>query len=172
MTYQDLVRDTRQLGEGVIVGQPGADAKLEQNKQAYATQVVTSAAFIDRFPTSQTAAQYVDALYASAQVTPTATERTDAIAAFGGGGNAGRVAALRQVAESQSIVNAEFNAGFVLLQYHGYLRRNPTDLPDTDDSGYQFWLAKLNSFGGDFRKAEMVKAFLASAEYRQRFGQP
>ena len=74
--------------------------------------------------------------------------------------------------ESLSIINSEFNAGFVLLQYHGYLRRNPTDLPDTNDSGYQFWLAKLNSFGGDFRKAEMVKAFLASAEYRQRFGQP
>ena len=57
------------------------------------------------------------------------------------------------------------------MQYHGYLRRNPTDLPDMNDSGYQFWLTKLNSFGGDFRKAEMVKAFISSAEYRQRFGQ-
>ena len=51
MTYQELVRDTRQLGNGVIIGQPGADTLLAQNKQAYATQVVTSAAFIDRFPT-------------------------------------------------------------------------------------------------------------------------
>ena len=172
MTYQDLVRDTRQLGEGVIVGEPGAAVQLEQNKETYATQVVTSAAFIDRFPISQTAAGYVDALYASAEITPTATERTDAITAFGGGGTSGRVAALRKIAESQSLINAEFSPAFVLLQYHGYLRRNPTDLPDTDDSGYQFWLTKLNSFGGDFRKAEMVKAFLSSAEYRQRFGQP
>jgi hypothetical protein len=171
MTYDALVRDSRQLGEGVIVGEAGADVKLAQNKQAYATQVVTSAAFIDRFPTAQTAAQYVDALYASAEVTPTATERADAITAFGGGGTAGRVAALRQVVESQSIINAEVNPAFVLLQYHGYLRRNPTDLPDTDDSGYQFWLTKLNSFSGDFRKADMVKAFITSAEYRQRFGQ-
>jgi hypothetical protein len=172
MTYQDLVHDTRQLGEGVIVGEAGAAAKLEQNKQAYATQVVSSAAFIDRNPISQTAAQYVDALYASAQVTPTASERSDAITAFGAGDTAGRVAALRKVAETQSIVNAELNAAFVLLQYHGYLRRNPTDLPDTNDSGYQFWLTKLNSFGGDFRRAEMVKSFLVSAEYRSRFGQP
>jgi hypothetical protein len=171
MTYDALVRDSRQLGEGVIVGEAGADVKLAQNKQAYATQVVTSAAFIDRFPIAQTAAQYVDALYASAEVTPTATERTDAITAFGGGGTAGRVAALRSVVESQSIINAEVNPAFVLLQYHGYLRRNPTDLPDTNDSGYQFWLTKLNSFGGDFRKADMVKAFITSAEYRQRFGQ-
>jgi hypothetical protein len=170
MTYQDLARDTRQLGDGVIVGQAGADVKLEQNKQAYATQVVNSAVFISRFPTSQTAAQYVDALYASAQVTPTPTERSDAITAFGGGGTAGRVAALRKVSESPSLSNAEFSPAFVLLQYHGYLRRNPTDLPDTNDSGYQFWLGKLNSFGGDFRTAEMVKAFLSSSEYRLRFG--
>ncbi len=172
MAYQDLVRDTRQLGEGVIVGQAGADARIEQNKQAYATQVVTSAQFVARFPTSQTAAQYVDALYASAQVTPTASERTDALTAFGGGGTAGRVAALRKVGESQAIVNAELNPAFVLLQYHGYLRRNPTDLPDTNDTGYQFWLAKLNEFSGDHRKAELVKAFLVSMEYRSRFGQP
>jgi len=173
MTYQDLVRDTRQLGEGVIVGEPGAAAQLEQNKQTYATQVVNTAAFIDRFPTTLTAAEYVDALYASAQVTPTATERADAITAFGDGSvSVGRVAALRKIAESQSLINAEFSPAFVLLQYHGYLRRNPTDLPDINDSGYQFWLNKLNSFAGDFRKAEMVKAFLSSAEYRQRFGQP
>ncbi len=170
MTYQDLARDTRQLGDGVIFGQAGADAKLEQNKQAYATQVVNSAVFNSRFPTSQTAAQYVDALYASAQVTPTPTERSDAITAFGGGGTAGRVAALRKVSDSPSLSNAEFSPAFVLLQYHGYLRRNPTDLPDTNDSGYQFWLGKLDSFGGDFRKADMVKAFLSSSEYRLRFG--
>jgi len=170
VTYEKLVRDTRQLGDGVIVGQAGSDAKLEQNKQNYATQIVTSAAFIARFPTSQTAAQYVDALYASAQVTPTTTERNDAITAFAGGGTAGRVAALRKIADSQSLVNAELNPAFVLLEFHGYLRRNPTDLPDTSDAGYQFWLAKLNQFGGDFRKAEMVKAFLSSSEYRLRFG--
>jgi hypothetical protein len=172
MLYQDLIRDTQQLDDGVIVGEAGADAKLEQNKQNYAQQVVNSAAFIARFPITLTAAEYVDALYASAQVTPSATERTDAITAFGDGSvSVGRVAALRKIAESQSLINAEFSPAFVLLQYHGYLRRNPTDLPDTNDTGYQFWLAKLNSFAGDFRKAEMVKAFISSAEYRQRFGQ-
>ena len=37
-------------------------------------------------------------------------------------------------------------------------------------SGYNFWLAKLNQFNGDFVKAEMVKAFITSTEYRKRFG--
>ena len=58
------------------------------------------------------------------------------------------------------------------MQYFGYLRRNPNDPPDTNFDGFNFWLNKLNSFGGDYRRAELVKAFLASTEYRQRFGQP
>ncbi len=57
------------------------------------------------------------------------------------------------------------------MEYFGYLRRNPNDPPDSDFAGYNFWLAKLNSFNGDFRAAEMVKAFINSIEYRQRFGQ-
>jgi hypothetical protein len=44
--------------------------------------------------------------------------------------------------------------------------------PSAKLRGFNFWLNKLNSSGGDFRRAEMVKAFLSSTEYRQRFGQP
>jgi len=33
---------------------------------------------------------------------------------------------------------------FVLMQYFGYLRRNPNDPPDADFGGYNFWLGKLN----------------------------
>jgi hypothetical protein len=63
------------------------------------------------------------------------------------------------------------------------LRRNPDDLPDGNFEGYDFWLAKLNEFtqpGEDardeqlalarVRRAEMVKAFVESGEYRHRFG--
>lgn len=112
----------------------------------------------------------MDALFATATVVPTAAERAAAITAFGGGGTAGRVAALRAVVDTISLRDAEFNPAFVLMQYYGYLRRNPTDPPDNNDVGYQFWLTKLNSFGGNFVNAEMVKAFITSAEYRQRFG--
>jgi len=61
---------------------------------------------------------------------------------------------------------------FVLAEYYGYLRRNPTDAPDFNDAGYQFWLNKLNQFNGNYLAAEMVKSFLLSAEYRGRFGTP
>lgn len=168
--YQQFISDARQVGEGVIVGQAGADQILEQNKQAYAEQVVASSNFGTRFPTSQGAATYVDALYASAGVAPASTERQDAIAAFGAGGTAGRVAALRKVADSTSVRQAEVNPAFVLMQFFGYLRRNPTDPPDNNDLGYQFWLNKLNQFNGNYISAEMVKAFITSGEYQQRFG--
>ena len=66
----------------------------------------------------------------------------------------------------------EFNSAFVLMQYFGYLRRNPNDGPDNNLDGFNFWLTKLNKHNGNFVTAEMVKAFLSSTEYRQRFGQP
>jgi hypothetical protein len=46
----------------------------------------------------------------------------------------------------------------------------PNDAPDVDFSGYDFWLAKLQRFNGNFIDAEMVKAFISSIEYRRRFG--
>jgi len=51
------------------------------------------------------------------------------------------------------------------------LRRNPNDAPEAglNFDGYNFWLNKLDSFNGDFIQAEMVRAFINSGEYRQRF---
>ena len=51
------------------------------------------------------------------------------------------------------------------------MRRDPNTAPDSDMSGYNFWLMKLNSFNGDFQPAEMVKAFINSFEYRGRLAQ-
>ena len=81
-----------------------------------------------------------------------------------------RAQVLRAVAEDADLVKAESNRAFVLMQFFGYLRRNPNDPQDTDYTGYEFWLRKLNQFNGNFIDAEMVKAFISSIEYRQRFG--
>jgi hypothetical protein len=151
--------------------QSGWESKLEANKQAYVQQIADSGPFIARYPTGTTADQFVDALFASAAVTPTASERQAAINAFGNGG-VGRALALRSVADCASLRSAEMSPAFVLMQYFGYLRRNPTDPPDNDNVGFQYWLTKLTSFNGDYQKAEMVKAFIQSTEYRSRFGQP
>lgn len=57
------------------------------------------------------------------------------------------------------------------MEYFGYLGRNPNDAPEAtlDFQCYNFWLSKLNQFKGDFMNAEMVKAFITSSEYIDRF---
>lgn len=79
---------------------------------------------------------------------------------------------IRRVADNSALKQQELNKAFVLMQYFGYLRRNPYDPPEPtlDYAGFNFWLGKLNQFNGNFVTAEMVKSFLVSGEYRQRFG--
>jgi hypothetical protein len=83
----------------------------------------------------------------------------------------GRASVLRKVAEDADLAVMEKNKAFVLMQYFGYMRRDPNGGQDTDHSGYNFWLSKLEEHGGDYRGAQMVEAFITSFEYRQRFGQ-
>jgi hypothetical protein len=170
MTFGEVIAAQQQIGRGVVVGQAGYQQVLDANKNAYAVAVAADPNFAARFPQA-TADAFVDALYASAGVAPsTATERQAAVNAYNNPGLVGaansRAAALRVVADSNAVRNAELNTAYVLMEYVGYLRRNP------DDVGYNFWLQKLNQFGGDAVAAEMVKAFITSTEYRARFGTP
>jgi hypothetical protein len=118
-----------------------------------------------------TAADFVDKMNTNAGNVLSAGERTNLINLLGSTPSdlSRRAAVLRAVAEDPDLKTAEFNKAFVLMQYFGYLRRSPNDFPDTDYSGFNFWLTKLNQFNGNFQNAEMVKAFIESIEYRQRF---
>ncbi len=176
--FNEFLTDTQRIGQGVIVLQPGWDTLLENNKRAFASEFVQTSRFIGAFPTTMTPAEFVDKLNTNAGNVLSPTERTTAINLFGGAGSTtnttARGQAVRQVAESAALSNAEFNRAFVLAEYFGYLRRNPNDAPEStlDYTGYEFWLTKLNQFNGNYINAEMVKAFLSSIEYRQRFGSP
>jgi len=166
---ETFMPETRSISNGVVVNTPGWEQAIENNKNAYVLSFVGRPDFQAQFPATMTADAFVDRLYSNAGVTPTAGERNAAIAAFGTGNAAGRAAALRAVVESNSLHRAEFNRAFVLMQYFGYLKRNPDEGPDVNFAGYNFWLAKLNEFQGDFVRAEMVKAFISADEYRTRF---
>ncbi|MEP6742669.1 MAG: DUF4214 domain-containing protein [bacterium] len=174
MRLNEFLPDTQHIGKGVVVNQPGWETVLENNKQAFTAGFVQRTRFTTAFPTTLTPAQFVDMLFANAGVTPSATDRNAAIGEFGAATDttdtAARGRALRRVAENSTLNQQEFNRAFVLMQYFGYLRRNPNDPQDTDYTGYDFWLTKLNQFNGNFVNADMVKAFIVSAEYRQRFG--
>ena len=174
----EFLPDTQQIGEDVVVGEGAWQAKLEANKQAFAADFVARSRFSSAHPTSLTPIDFVDALYENAGVaSPPTAERNAAIGEFGTAGNtadnAARGRALRRVAENPTLGQQELNRAFVLMQYFGYLRRNPNDPPEIglNYDGYNFWLNKLNEFNGNFADAEMVKAFITSGEYRQRFAQ-
>jgi Subtilase family/Calx-beta domain/Galactose oxidase, central domain/Kelch motif/Viral BACON domain len=172
--FGEFLPDTGEISNGVIVGQGDWQTQLENNKQAFVNEFVQRSRFTTAFPTTMTPAQFVDRLFNNAGVTPIAADRMAAINEFGGAATttdtAARGRALRRVAENSTLNTQEFNRAFVLMQYYGYLRRDPNSGQDTDYSGYDFWLTKLNQFNGNYINAEMVKAFITSIEYRQRVG--
>ena len=149
------------VGKGVVVGLGGWQDTLNKNKSDFVKDWVQRTDFRERFD-SLKSAEFVDALYANAGVRPDDNVRTHLILELTTGGMT-RAQVLRAAAEDGDISAAHFNRAFVLMQYFGYMRRDP------DAVGYYFWLQKLEDFGGDFVRAEMVKAFLSSDEYRQRF---
>lgn len=66
------------------------------------------------------------------------------------------------------------NAEFIRLCYVIYLQRNPNEPPDSDFSGYNFWLSELNgdtaNDPGPNGYSHVIRAFLVCSEYRSRFG--
>ncbi len=176
LTRAEFLPDMQMLSQGVVVGAQGWEQQLENNKVAFFIDFVSRLRFRNAYPTSMSPAELVDALFAKAAVAPSSTERAAAMGEFGlapdTADTAARARAMRRVAENPTFNQQEKNRAFVLMQYFGYLRRNPNDSPEPtlDFTGYNFWLDKLNQFNGNYIAAEMVKAFITSGEYRQRFG--
>lgn len=169
--FNEFLTDTGQIGNGVIVGQPGWPQALENNKVTYFGRFVQTARFTGKYPSTMVPATFVHSLNVNAGSPLSPAEEAQLTLEHSTGAKS-RAQVLRQIAEHPNLANAEINRAFVLMQYFGYLRRNPNDTPDSDYTGYDFWLIKLNQFNGDYIGAEMVKAFLTSTEYRKRFGAP
>ena len=183
--YAEFLRDTQTIQRGIVVGEGTWQTDLETNRQTFARNWVQRADFIAQYPESMSRDAYVNQLFARSEVTPSTAELDAARAAYDSGSDAPdrRARGLRAVVDSGSVYNMQYNPAFVLLQYFGYLRRNPDGAPDNNFSGYDFWLAKMSQFslpGEDVRddrvaaarvrRAEMVRSFIVSGEYRGRFG--
>jgi hypothetical protein len=174
--WADFIRDSDLIQRNLIVLQPGWEQLLEHNKQVYASLFVRTTRFMEAYPSTMTPAEFIDRLNQNGGNVLSASERTTALNLFGNVPDSSnldaRAQVIRLVAEDPDLVAAEKNRAFVLMQYFGYLRRNPDDAPEPtrDYSGFDFWLTKLNQFNGDFVNAELVKAFITSGEYRHRFG--
>jgi hypothetical protein len=167
----EFLPDSQRIARDVIVGTPGWPERLAANKAAFALEFVQRPRFTTAFPSGMTPTDFVDRLIVNSGITREDGERQALIAELSADNTAaGRASVLRQVAENEELADIEKNKAFVLMQYFGYMRRNPNDPQDTDHSGYNFWLTKLNQFNGDFRASQMVESFLVSFEYGDRFG--
>ncbi|HWN10271.1 MAG TPA: FG-GAP-like repeat-containing protein [Pyrinomonadaceae bacterium] len=171
---QEFLPDTQRIGFGIQVGIGNWQQQLEENKTAYALEFVQRPRFITAFPHTMTAAEFVAKLDQNTNGALSANEKAQLIDFLipTPADAQRRASVLRMVAEDSDLRQRELSRAFVLMQFYGYLRRNPDDPQDTDFRGWKFWLDKLNQFNGNFVNAEMVKAFLDSGEYRQRFGMP
>ncbi len=161
--YSEFVPDSQTVGQNVVVGRSGWETQLETNKQAFVNAWVQRPSFVTAYGSLSNDA-YVDTLISHTGVSFTSGERNALVSSLVNQ-TATRASVLRQIAEDPRFVSLKFNETFVMMEYFGYLRRDP------DASGYQFWLDKLNRFNGNFEQADMVKAFIVSGEYRDRFPQ-
>ncbi|HVS81721.1 MAG TPA: LamG-like jellyroll fold domain-containing protein [Pyrinomonadaceae bacterium] len=131
--------------------------QLEAAKTAFTNDFMARPAFAQYNSLSNSA--YVDALINTAAVN--LSNRQSMV----DGLNAGtltRAQVLRQIAESGEVYQKNYNQAFVVMEYFGYLRRDP-------DALYLDWIQVLDANPADSR--HMVNGFVNSTEYRNRFAQ-
>jgi hypothetical protein len=131
------------------------DDQLAAAKAQFANDFTSRATFVNQYATLSNA-QYVDALSQTAGVT---LSNRQALIDELNAGTLTRAQALRQIAESGEVYRAYYNQAFVVMEYFGYLQRDP-------DALYTDWIDVLNQ-GGDSRR--MVGGFVDAREYRNRF---
>ena len=140
------------------------NSDIEDSRMALALAFVQRSDFQRRYPTTLKAAEFVDQVLANIAVDLKA-ERPTLLGLYDGL-NSGRAAILARVASQASVVDVHYNEALVLLQYFGYLQRDP------DEIGFNFWLHTLKS--KPLRDAAaaraMTCAFITSSEYQNRFG--
>lgn len=130
-------------------------AQLEAAKVALINDFMARPAFVSRYNALSNTA-YVDLLLATADITHPA--RNTWIAALGDGSRT-RAQVFREILESSEVYNKYYNQSFVVMQYFGYLRRNP-------DALYLDWIKVLDETSDP---RHMIQGFVNSLEYRQRF---
>jgi hypothetical protein len=135
-----------------------SDAQLEANKAAFVQEFMTRAGYVNRYGSLGNAA-FVDRLIQTAGLQ--SHPLRDAWVGLLNNGSATKAEVLRAFTESLEVYSKFYNEAFVVMQYFGYLRRDP-------DASYLQWIQTMNSNGGDYRA--MISGFINSNEYVQRFG--
>lgn len=159
--YAEFIPDAGAIAREIVVGHEGWREQLATNKRDFVAEFIQRAEFREVYG-GLTNDCFVDALLAQRGVSFSSSEREGLVNGLTAR-TLTRGEVLQRLAENEIFVATLRNEAFVMMQYFGYLRRDP------DPNGYHFWLNKLNQFQGNFEQAEMVKAFINSSEYRARF---
>jgi hypothetical protein len=160
--FVEFMADRAAIAREVVVGSKGWQQQLTVNTQMFVASWIERAEFKAAFDALSNG-QYVDTLLRNTDASFSQADRDSLVTGLDSG-TLSRAAVLQQISTSESFAQARSNEAFVMMEYFGYLRRDP------DPDGFRFWLDKLNEFDGNFERAEMVKAFIVSSEYRNRFG--
>jgi len=136
------------------------EAEKEANKVAFVDEFMQRTEFRNRYDAQATPTAYVDALLATAGL-PNHPSRAGWVAGLANG-QLSRARVLRELAESAEAYDKFYTEAFVVMQYFGYLRRDP-------DSFYLQWIVIMNQDPLNYRN--MVNGFVNSTEYRLRFAQ-
>ena len=141
---------------------------VADSRKTLARVFVERTDLLEKFPTEMTAEQFVDRLLLTVNEGSGVNLQPErpALLALYDGTVAGRAAIIQRVIDNVAFKRAESTRAFVLLQYFGYLRRDP------DPAGYEFWINTLKnrSLSDPGVRQSMACAFLTSAEYQLRFG--
>jgi hypothetical protein len=135
---------------------------------ALAEAFVQVSEFVGKYPLSQNASDFVDAVIQTVNTSSgvnLTSKRTELINEYNGGSNQtnSRARVVLKVVGYPEVRQAEYNRAFVLAEYFGYLRRN------AEQSGYDVWVNVLdNREPGNYRG--MICSFITSQEYQERFG--
>lgn len=140
-------------------GRVVASSDLAANKVTFTDDWVTRPEFTQVYPESLTAFDFVNRLMDHAGLPGHEVERERLQHEMESGKTRSQV--LRDVIEIQDFRDREYNKAFVLMEYFGYLRRDP------DANGYNFWVNVVNGTANNYRG--MVCAFITSAELQDRF---
>jgi Calx-beta domain-containing protein/uncharacterized protein DUF4214 len=157
-TYEQFIADRNKLRVGL---------DLEADKQALVLDFVQRSAFVTKYPITLSGSAFIDALLQTVQQSSgldLSGKRSELSNEYLAGTSQAdsRARVVRKLIDYPEYGQAEFNSAFVLMQYFGYLNRDP------DVGGFQFWLNILNNaVPGNFRA--MVCAFITSEEYQRKY---
>jgi CubicO group peptidase (beta-lactamase class C family) len=130
----------------------------EASKIAFINGLMTRDEFMAKYASLSDPRAFVEALEKTAGV---ALAQKEALIADLAANRKTRAEVLRAIAGSPEVYAKFYTEAFVVMQYFGYLRRDPDIL-------YLEWIRIMNENGGDYRG--MISGFVNSAEYRRRFG--